>query len=445
MTASLVGETRPGDRPNAFHAAFDGIDDLGAHGFVEHEWIVEGEASGRGEHSPDVGRAPFRTRVLVRRPADPARATRTVVVEWLNVSGGNDIAVTWSSLRDMLFRDGTTWVGVSAQPLGVHHLATWDRARYGTLHHPGLPAGDLPQFLRDETYSERVFTEVGALLRRDEARPLFGGARPTHLFAWGQSQSASRLTRYVGAEHRDARVYDGFVIHGGGHALLGDPPDRATMQAWVDGIDTPVVKVDSETEALRAFSVQVDDTEHFRWWQVAGTGHGPGISVGDLRALYARDIGWPDLFGDPALPYSPMTIEYALRALSHHLERWVGGGPPAPSAPPLVPAPDGTPDEAARDEHGNARGGVRLPHVEAPIARYHAQNGPGDLYAMFAGVEAFDAATLARLYTEPGDYAAAVAAATERAVEQGFVLAVDAPEIVARARETDATLVGGRT
>jgi Alpha/beta hydrolase domain len=205
-----------------------------------------------------------------------------------------------------------------------------------------------------------------------------------------------------------------------------------------------VVKVDSEAEALRAFPVQVDDTEHFRWWQVAGTGHGPGISVGDLRALYARDIGWPDLFGDPALPYSPMTIEYALRALSHHLGRWVADGTPAPSAPPLVAAPDGTPDEAARDERGNALGGLRLPHVEAPVARYHARNGPGDLYAMFAGAEPFDVATLARLYPEPGDHEAAVAAATDRAVAQGFVLAVDAPEIVARARATEEQLVEGR-
>ena len=62
------------------------------------------------------------------------------------------------------------------------------------------------------------------------------------------------------------------------------------------------MKVDSETEALRAFPVQVDDTEHFRWWQVAGTGHGPGISIGDLRALYERDMGIPSMFGDPAYP-----------------------------------------------------------------------------------------------------------------------------------------------
>ncbi len=436
MTAAIVEEARLGTRPNAFHAAFE-FDDLSGHGFVEHEWIVAGEARGRPEHSPDVTTLPFRTRVLVRRPADPARANGTVVIEWLNVSGGNDIAVTWSSLRDMLFRDGGTWVGVSAQPLGVRHLTQWDPQRYGDLTHPGLPDGELPPFLRDESYSESVFSEVGALLRADEGRVLFGGAAPRRAFAWGQSQSASRLTRYVGEAHRDARIYDGFVIHGGGHALLGDPPDRAAMQAWVDGIDSPVVKIDSETEALRAFPVHVDDTDHFRWWQVAGTGHGPGVSVADLRALYERDLGIAGLFGEPRYPYTPMTIEYALRAVAHHLDAWSDGGAPPPSVPPLEPAADGTPEEAARDEFGNARGGVRLSHVEAPRGRYQARNEPGDLYAMFAGVEQFDAATLARLYPNPGDYVAAVEAATERAVAAGVVHEDDVGEIVARARADD--------
>jgi hypothetical protein len=434
MAATIVGEAQQGSRPHAFHAAFP-FDDLEGHGFLEQEWIVAGDARGRPEHSRDVATRPFRTRVLVRRHADPARANGTVVVEWLNVSGGNDIAVTWSSLRDLLFRDGGTWVGVSAQPLGVHHLTQWDPQRYGALRHPGMPDGDPPPFLRDESYSESVFTEVGALMRSDEGRALFGGVAPRRLFAWGQSQSASRLTRYVGEAHRDARVYDGFVIHGGGHALLGDPPDRAAMQSWVDGIDSPVVKVDSETEALRAFPVQVDDTEHFRWWQVAGTGHGPGISIGDLQALYERDLGILGLFGEPRYPYTPMTIEYALRAIAHHLDTWTDGGAAPPSAPPLEPAPDGTPEEAARDEFGNACGGVRLPHIEVPRGRYRARNEPGDLYAMFAGIEPFDATTLARLYPDAGDYVAAVEAATARAVAGGFVHEDDVDEIVARARD----------
>ena len=74
-----------------------------------------------------------------------------------------------------------------------------------------------------------------------------------------------------------------------------------------------------------------------------------------------------------------------------------------------------------------------MPHVEAPLGRYRSRNEPGDLYAMFAGFEAFDHATFARLYPDPGDYVSAVAGAAARAVAQGYVLEADVAEIVARA------------
>jgi hypothetical protein len=57
---------------------------------------------------------------------------------------------------------------------------------------------------------------------------------------------------------------------------------------------------------------------------------------------------------------------------------------------------------------------------------------------MFAGIERFDAATLARLYPDAGDYVAAVEGATARAVTSGFVHEDDVDEIVARARADDA-------
>ena len=89
----------------------------------------------------------------------------------------------------MLYRDGTTWVGVTAQPLGVRHLTPWDPQRYRDLHHPGLPAGEVPPFLRDESYSESVFTEVGALLRSDEATRPSSVATPAARSSRGVSRS----------------------------------------------------------------------------------------------------------------------------------------------------------------------------------------------------------------------------------------------------------------
>ena len=45
----------------------------------------------------------------------PKKFNGTVVVEWLNVSGGTDDAPEWTLSHNQLIRDGFAWVGVSAQ------------------------------------------------------------------------------------------------------------------------------------------------------------------------------------------------------------------------------------------------------------------------------------------------------------------------------------------
>ncbi len=108
----------------------------------------------------------------MRRPAKRARRSGTVVVEWLNVSGGVDADPDWTSLSEEIVRNGDTWVGVSAQLLGVDGgpvlvavpgadvgavagkgLKTIDPERYGTLDHPG------------DGYSFDIYTQVARALR----------------------------------------------------------------------------------------------------------------------------------------------------------------------------------------------------------------------------------------------------------------------------------------
>ena len=66
--------------------------------------------------------APYRTRVLVRRPKDPARFNGVVEMEWLNVSGGLDAAPDWGLGNAELLRGGFAWVGVSAQAVALNRL-----------------------------------------------------------------------------------------------------------------------------------------------------------------------------------------------------------------------------------------------------------------------------------------------------------------------------------
>lgn len=98
-------------------------------GYVEGEYVATGTATayradgplsadGRWTFEPDTP-APYRTRIIVRRPADSADSSGTVVVEWLNVSGGLDANPDYASLEAEITREAHTWVGVSAQPTSL--------------------------------------------------------------------------------------------------------------------------------------------------------------------------------------------------------------------------------------------------------------------------------------------------------------------------------------
>ena len=66
--------------------------------------------------------APYKSRLVVVRPTDPARFSGTVIVEWLNDSAGMDEAPDWLYGHDEIYRSGDAWVGVSAQAVGVNAL-----------------------------------------------------------------------------------------------------------------------------------------------------------------------------------------------------------------------------------------------------------------------------------------------------------------------------------
>ena len=75
---------------------------LAEHGYTETEYFIAGRADRVRARRATAWRrvadtADYRTRILVYRPADPARFNGTVLVEWLNVSGGLDGAADWTS------------------------------------------------------------------------------------------------------------------------------------------------------------------------------------------------------------------------------------------------------------------------------------------------------------------------------------------------------------
>ncbi len=139
----------------------------------------QGPLPANGEYHLVTGpSAAYKTRIVVRRPASAAAFNGTVVVEWLNVSGGLDAAPDYTYVASELVRGGYAWVGVSAQKIGVEGgavavntpvsaqggagkgLRHLDPARYASLHHPG------------DAFSYDIFTQVAA------HAPVAGQGRP---------------------------------------------------------------------------------------------------------------------------------------------------------------------------------------------------------------------------------------------------------------------------
>ena len=114
-TPTVSTVTTPGTHGYPFHALPAGA--LPA-GWSETEYFVAGNTF--TTPSP----LPFKTRMLVVRPNDAKRFNGKVIVEWMNVSGGMDLAVDRAATLSLALREGYAYVGVTAQRTGVNFLAT---------------------------------------------------------------------------------------------------------------------------------------------------------------------------------------------------------------------------------------------------------------------------------------------------------------------------------
>ena len=89
----------PGDVSHNY-TFFSTNHDLATNGYVEEEFFFQGTANRYNTPPLTTGTVidsnhPYTTRMVVRRPADPARFNGTVLVEWYNVTNGIDAENVW--------------------------------------------------------------------------------------------------------------------------------------------------------------------------------------------------------------------------------------------------------------------------------------------------------------------------------------------------------------
>jgi Alpha/beta hydrolase domain len=455
---SAAAELRPLAGPVPTPA---GAYDLAALGYVEEEFLLCGEATSYrllGERTPD-GRwsataaeaAPYTTRILVRRPADGTAFSGTVVVEWLNVSGGLDAPPIWMMTHTHLIRRRHAWIGVSAQRAGIQgggmvdngmHLKATFPDRYGALSHPG------------DAWSFDMFSQAGRAARGSAAVLGSHAAAAGQMIAAGHSQSAAFLVTYINAIDALAPVYDGFAVHGRTgsgasleHGFTPRPPGTAgaTAEAIRPDLRVPVLVLQTETDVALLGSGQVGqlDADLLRNWEIAGAAHGDtylliasGQDDGALPPARLAGLIRPTtqiVIATTEVPVnSGMQHHYVACAALEHIETWAGGGSAPPAAPRLDLAPGGT--DFVRDKAGVATGGIRTPWTDVPAAVLSGVGQTGaSLFAFLFGVtRPLDPDLLAALY--PGglaEYLARFEAALDETITAGFLLPADRAEALA--------------
>jgi hypothetical protein len=468
-TDPVTVELPPTGQGDAFVPGVRQVADL-PQAYVEEEFFASGASSlynyandpplGPNDITVLVGPVPYKTRLIVRRPADPAKFNGTVVIEWWNTTAGFDTAPAWDASAEYFARAGMVYVGVTNANQGLAYLKGGCSllgvlpptcgTRYSTL--------DIPF----DAQAYEMMSQIANLLKSDDPQnPIPADYPVERLYHTGQSQQGGSVITYASAFHFD--VNDGYFIQQAATGrrlnngpVCGEPgsapfPGCTPLLEYPDNLvrtdlPVPVYHAISETDIEILFGTvgRQDDTPTFRYYEVAGAGH---LTVHEGVELIPAGLVGPDpvlleelcQFPINSTADGPVFMSYVLNALWHRMEmqvRWAVQ-PPAGRVMDLIAE-----DLVARDEVGNGLGGVRLPMLEVPIETYTPGNqgdpnlppflqNIGNLACFLASsITPIDPATLRELYPNRGAYVSQVVRAANDLRRQGFLLPKDRNQIV---------------
>ncbi len=413
--------------------------DLDRYGYVEQEFFLEGEGYRYDTSAPintdgtrieeggpnNDGLFPFKTRIVVRRPANPADANGAVVAEWNNVTSTQDVEFNWFGDPYFLLRNGYTFVGVTAQNVGVSSLKAFDSDRYGSLNVSS--AGSDSDALSYDVFS----SVVKALKGGHEGVDPLGGIAATKVIASGESQSCGRLSTHFNKIEPIHDIVDGYLLTVCRSQLRTDRPAEK------------VIRVISETENKTPSSLTtLPDTEGIRHWEVAGGSHLPRVAWDNLDNLLTRDF----LEGTASCAKFPLSLvkwPFTQNAAIDALVSWSSGS----DAPPIAPRgvyqdePADPLNRLVRDQYGIAAGGIRYPDITVPTATNDGVNSigtGGGLFSafcqLFGSSTPFTPEVLHALYEDQADYLAEYSQAADEFVGTGFILQEDVERLKEDAR-----------
>jgi hypothetical protein len=445
-------------------------------GYTEREFLLEGTAAiyGPSDPSPNgrvtLSRAeivpfgevmrtdvPYATRMILRSPDDMERFSGTVVVEPIHNVGEH--VPSWNVTYRHYLRCGHAWIGVTVSTgphIGVGGrsaggttlLRQLDPARYGVLRLEAGEPDDWPllrerddrrkglmdvlaesaftgkstdatafgvmveEIYRTNAHSPDVVSQLAAHLKVDG----LDGWPVEHLIGTGASGTTVWWNAFIDGGHHDrARNFDAYLLY------VANPPRQRPRNA-------AVVNVLSEAEAMLA-EIEGDapppdtDVPVFRQYELAGTGHqlSGADEAGVTDALSTQTSTLIQTRPAGLIPYDRVNHPI-LHGIWRALEAWIAEGVPMPPSIHIDRDADGE-GGLARDQYGNACGGLRPPWVDVPNARYFARSPWNPLRGCIAP---FTADRMRELYGTVETYRATFKRAVESLVADGWVGAEEA-------------------
>jgi len=410
-----------------------GLDDFG---YVEEEFFVDGAVDA---FDPDGVRiatdVKFATRLLVRRPRDAGSAGGTTFLDPLHMI--NEMPASWSA-AEWLMTNGHTWVGVTVHNSsfgrsydyvgGVGALQHADPDRYEPLH---LEEFDRPPRL--VSYLGPSATDSFALkwkmaMAHPQGHPIVAavaqllksdgriGARPSErVYGCGVSQTANFWRLFLDhGWHERTRTADGGPAFDAYVLVVSPGPSHHPA-------DAVLVNVLSESEVvgtivqMQAIAPADSHVPPVRGIEFPSAGHSMGHPMTDGS--------------DRGHQHTDLPFWVFMRAVFANLDAWVRGGPPMPHVARIQRDANSI-DGVARDEHGNALGGLRVPWLEAPRAQYLPRCPCGPTIGQTIPLSD---EKLAALYSSDDDYRRRWDRAVARLVEDRLLLADDAQALTPRA------------
>jgi hypothetical protein len=433
--------------------------DLTAAGYVEEEFVVRGTANvyrweSDGSLSVKTPDAPYTTRILVRRPADPTAFSGNVVVELVIEARRYDWAFIWGQAYQHFFENGDAFVAITHDVNNLTSLKTFDPIRYASLSFanpdPGETCGPNNQTSDSEPgLAWDMISQVGTLLKSGLSSGPLPGFDVEHVYMTSHHGQAATYALTVHSRSFLADggpVYDGYVIKSSDRpdpisrcdpALANEDP-----RLLIENVGVPVIRVVPEAEVLRGNVYRRPDSDApddpYRLYEIPGAPrmdkiyfeHLPSIEDQIKAGQPASNSKWP--YDAPCTPDIDLVdypaMRYAVNSAFRHLYSWVQTGTPPPRAERIAVNNPGTPDASInRDEFGNARGGVRNPYVDVPTATYIAES-PGGCRNILSTQE-FDWQRLLAIYGSPANYAGDVEASLNRLVQERWLTESDANRI----------------